>query len=103
MKNQVDVKMLLRVCSKVKDQGEKTDKGFQLEDLILDEQIDGYNVTLKNDSVSVDLNFHNTYHFHTGNEDPEGLINQTTTEFHQQNESEIQAFVRHLKDIDERY
>ncbi|OAN11407.1 hypothetical protein A3K86_20905 [Photobacterium jeanii] len=104
MKNNVDVRTLLSVCEKIKSVGHNLDDhGCQLEDVKYHESYDGYSITLTDDNVSLDINFHNTYHFHTANEDPETVINQTTTDFHSNNESQIQAFMKKLVELDERY
>lgn len=103
MKNKVDVRTLLSVYEKVKTQGTPTEHGAQLEGITCTESLDGYYVNLADSHVSLDINFHNTYHFHTMNEDPESVINQTTTEFHNNNEAQIEAFLQKLMDLDQRY
>ncbi|MGF1682839.1 DUF3081 family protein [Photobacterium minamisatsumaniensis] len=103
MKNSVDVRTLLNVYEKVKTQGQTIDMGNQLEDIRCIENHDGYSVSLSDDTVSLDINFHNTYHFHTMNEDPDTVINQTTTEFHNNNEQQIQAFIHKLQELDKKY
>lgn len=103
MKNSVDVRTLLSVYEKIKTQGKSIEFGSQLEDIKCTESHDGYSVSLSDEHVSLDINFHNTYHFHTMNEDPESVINQTTTEFHNNNETQIQAFLKKLEEIDKNY
>ncbi|WP_261396776.1 DUF3081 domain-containing protein [Photobacterium rosenbergii] len=103
MKNRVDVRTLLNVYEKIKSQGHTVEFGTQLEDIKCTESPDGYSVSLADDKVSLDINFHNTYHFHTMNEDPESVINQTTTEFHNNNEVQIQEFIHKLEEIDKNY
>ncbi|GAB6262921.1 DUF3081 domain-containing protein [Photobacterium sp. CCB-ST2H9] len=103
MKNSVDIRTLLNVYEKVKTQGKAVENGKQLEDIICSESYDGYSVSLTDGNVSVDVNFHNTYHFHTLNEDPDTVINQTTAEFHNNNESQIQRFMNKLNELNNRY
>ncbi|MDO6706649.1 DUF3081 family protein [Photobacterium sp. 1_MG-2023] len=103
MKNSVDIRTLLNVYEKVKTQGKPIENGKQLEDIICTESYDGYSVSLSDGQVSVDVNFHNTYRFHTLNEDPDTVINQTTSEFHNNNETQIQRFMNKLHDINQRY
>ncbi|KMV30412.1 DUF3081 domain-containing protein [Photobacterium swingsii] len=104
MRNNADVRTLLSVCEKIKSQGQIIgEKGSQLDGITCQESYDGYSITLADDNVSLDINFHNTYHFHTANEDPEGVINQTTTDFHSNNETQIQAFMKKLVILDETY
>ncbi|PSW19978.1 DUF3081 domain-containing protein [Photobacterium sanctipauli] len=103
MKNSVDVRTLLNVYEKVKTQGQAIEMGNQLEDIQCIEDHDGYRVSLSDGNVSLDINFHNTYHFHTMNEDPDSVINQTTTEFHNNNEQQIQAFIHKLHELDKKY
>ncbi len=103
MKNSVDVRTLLSVYEKIKTQGTATDTGVKLEDVTCTEHQDGYYVNLSDNTVSLDINFHNTYHFHTANEDPDTVINQTTTEFHNNNEVQIQEFIHKLMELDKKY
>jgi hypothetical protein len=103
MKNSVDVRTLLSVYEKVKTQGQHFENSCKLEDITCTESPDGYCVNLADNNVSLDINFHNTYHFHTMNEDPDSVINQTTTEFHNNNEAQIQEFIHKLMQLDERY
>ncbi|MCQ1060823.1 DUF3081 family protein [Photobacterium sp. DNB23_23_1] len=103
MKNRVDVRTLLSVYEKIKSQGQTIEFGSQLDDIKCTESPDGYSVSLADDKVTLDINFHNTYHFHTMNEDPESVINQTTTEFHNNNEVQIQEFIGKLEEIDKNY
>lgn len=103
MKNSVDVRTLLSVYEKVKTQGQHFENSCQLEDITCTESPDGYYVNLADNNVSLDINFHNTYHFHTMNEDPESVINQTTTEFHNNNEVQVQEFIHKLMQLDKRY
>lgn len=103
MKNSVDIRTVLSVYEKIKTQGIPTTNGMKLEDVTCTENPDGYYVNLADNNVSLDINFHNTYHFHTANEDPEGIINQTTADFHNNNEAQIQEFLHKLMEIDKRY
>ncbi|MDO6499044.1 DUF3081 family protein [Photobacterium sanguinicancri] len=104
MRNSADVRTLLSVCEKIKSLGQDIgNKGCKLEDITCQESYDGYSITLADDAVSLDINFHNTYHFHTANEDPDTIINQTTTDFHSNNETQIQTFMKKLVDLDHRY
>lgn len=103
MKNSVDVRTLLSVYEKIKSQGHTIDFGSELDGIQCTENQDGYCVSMSDGTVSLDINFHNTYHFHTRNEDPEGVINQTTTEFHNNNEAQIQAFLKKIEALDQKY
>lgn len=103
MKNSVDVRTLLSVYEKIKTQGHAIEFGSQLEDVKCTETQDGYSVSLSDDNVSLDINFHNTYHFHTKNEDPDTVINQPTIEFHNNNEALIQGFIKKLEALDSKY
>lgn len=103
MKNRVDVRALLTAYEKIKTLGTPVENGKQLDNITCTESYDGYSVSLSDGVVSVDVNFHNTYHFHTLNEDPDTVINQTTTDFHHNNETQIQAFLNKLHDLNTRY
>ena len=103
MKNSVDIRSLLSVYEKIKTQGTTTETGMELDGITCTEHPDGYYVNLADSRVSLDINFHNTYHFHTANEDPDTVINQTTADFHNNNEAQIQEFIHKLIELDEKY
>ncbi|KLV04192.1 hypothetical protein ABT56_16435 [Photobacterium aquae] len=103
MKNSVDIKMLLTAYEKIKTQGQEIEFGKQLDDIKCTESHDGYSVSLSDDHVSLDIHFHNAYHFHTMNEDPDSVINQTKAEFHNNNEAQIQDFIKKLENLTDKY
>lgn len=103
MRNSVDVRTLLSVYEKVKTQGQRKDNQCKLEDITCTESLDGYSVNLADNSVSLDINFHNTYHFHTDNDNLETVINQTTADVHNNNEAQVQDFLKKLMALDQHY
>lgn len=67
MEGKVDVKQALRVYQIIVDQGEKFDGGHRYRGLTALSDFDGYNVTIKNDYVSLTILFHNMVDFHYTN------------------------------------
>lgn len=59
--NKVDVKKALRVFQLILDKGEKDGDVYRMEGLEADPGVDGYVATLKNDYVSLDIQFHSQY------------------------------------------
>ena len=103
MKNRIDIRALLNIYEKIKKHGQTIENGSQLEDIRCMEDQDGYRVSLADDNISLDIEFHNSYHFHTIHEDPDLLMNQTSAQLNQSNESQIQVFLTKLEAINAKY
>ncbi len=69
MEHKVDIQMVLSAFQKIRDNGQKTDEGFELEGVEAISSIDGYNLVLKDGHTTLYLNFHNTFRFDTDTQD----------------------------------
>ncbi len=58
LESKIDVKRLLNVFQMVVDQGAHTDAEYWLNGLYADPGYDGYNVTLRDEAVTVNIQFH---------------------------------------------
>lgn len=77
MEHKVDVQVLLSAFQKIRDYGQKTNDGFELEGVEAISSIDGYNLTMKDGHASLFLHFHNTYNFESDSlEHSEALLHQ---------------------------
>jgi len=85
MKNQVDIQRLLRIFTLIQQYGEKTSQGHQLLGLTATSDFEGYTLTISDQSVSLDLFFHNKYKFDYPN-------NQA-----------LETFERRLKQLEKEY
>ncbi len=101
MKNQVDVRSLLDVFETVRRHGHYTEKGMELEDIVGVDTGDGYSLSLSDGEVSVDLSFHNTYHFHLV-EQPHN-INHTKQKAAELSQVKIADFVAKLENLNRKY
>ena len=63
MKNDLDLHMLLRVFEKIRNHGEETEQGHQLEGVKAQSDFDGYTVVLTDVQCTLTLFFHNKYEF----------------------------------------
>ena len=86
MQNLIDAKLLMKVFSKVEQQGVAVDttfgKGFELDGMTIASGFDGYDLYFVADEVTVTLGFHQKYHIDA------------------QNEQQIDQFIQLLKRID---
>ncbi|WP_413110413.1 DUF3081 family protein [Thaumasiovibrio sp. DFM-14] len=101
MKNQVNVRSLLDVYETVRRHGHYTERGIELDDVIGVDTGDGYSLTLSDGTVTVDLNFHNTYHFHVV--EAEQNINHTPAQKAEIEEEKIAEFIKKLNQIQAKY
>ena len=67
MEGKVDVKQALRVYQIIVDQGERLEEGYRYRGLTALSDFDGYNITIKNDYVSLTILFHNKIDFKFSN------------------------------------
>lgn len=63
MKNELDQRLVLKVFEKVRQHGEKTPQGHQLEGMHAYTDFDGYTAFLAYQEVVLTLGFHNQYQF----------------------------------------
>lgn len=89
MQNLIDAKLLMKVFSKIEQQGEAVStpvgNGFALDGMQVATGFDGYDLYFFADGVSLTLGFHQKYHIDA------------------QNEAQIDAFISRLKQIENRY
>jgi hypothetical protein len=89
MQNLIDAKLLMKVFSKIEQQGEPAEtpvgNGFALAGMQIATGFDGYDLYFFADGVSLTLGFHQKYHIDAANE------------------QQIDAFIQRLKQIDSRY
>ena len=86
MQNLIDPKQLMKVFSKVEQQGKQVDtkfgKGFELDGMTIASGFDGYDLYFVADDVTVTLGFHQKYHIDA------------------KDEQQIDKFIDRLKRID---
>ena len=86
MQNLIDAKLLMKVFSKVEQQGVAVDtpfgKGFEFEGMTIASGFDGYDLYFVADSVTVTLGFHQKYHIDA------------------KDETQIDQFIQRLKRIE---
>lgn len=63
MSSVINIRQALRVYEKVTEQGERIDGEYHYRGLVASAGYDGYTVTLRNDYVTLDIFFHNKFHF----------------------------------------
>ena len=63
MLSSINIKQALRVFEKITDQGQCVDGEYHYRGLIASSGYDGYTITLRNDYVTLDIFFHNKFHF----------------------------------------
>lgn len=63
MHNELDSKVVLEVFEKIQRLGEPYEDGHILEGIVARSDFDGYSVNLSGSGVSLQLNFHQSYHF----------------------------------------
>ncbi|PSJ45859.1 DUF3081 domain-containing protein [Zobellella taiwanensis] len=63
MHNELDNKVILDVFDKIQRLGEPHEDGRRLEGIVARSDFDGYSITLSGSGVSLQLNFHQSYHF----------------------------------------
>lgn len=89
MQNLIDAKLLMKVFSKIEQQGEPVatpvGHGFELAGMQIATGFDGYDLYFFADGVSLTLGFHQKYHIDAVNE------------------AQIDAFIQRLKQIDSRH
>ena len=77
MESKVDAQQLLSAFQKIRDNGQKTEQGFELEGVEAISSADGYSVVLKDGHATLYLNFHNTFNFDSDTQDhSEALLRQ---------------------------
>nr|WP_086938954.1 DUF3081 family protein [Thaumasiovibrio occultus] len=101
MKNQINVRTLLDVFETLRRHGVATEAGFELDDVVGTDTGDGYSLRLSDADVSVDLNFHNTYHFEVADEPTN--INLTEQDVLAHKEAKINRFITKMLGILEKY
>ncbi|MDF3124166.1 DUF3081 family protein [Rheinheimera sp. 1928-s] len=73
MQNLIDAKLLMKVFSKVEQQGKPVDtpfgKGFELDGMTIASGFDGYDLYFVADQVTVTLGFHQKYHIDAKDEE----------------------------------
>ncbi len=72
MQNLIDAKLLMKVFSKVEQQGVAVDttfgKGFELDGMTIASGFDGYDLYFVADEVTITLGFHQKYHIDANTE-----------------------------------
>lgn len=67
--HKVDIKQALRVFYKIREDGKKTEEDtYVLSGINAYSDYDGYNVSLFNDYVRLDIRFHNSFNFEATNQ-----------------------------------
>ncbi|MCT7655396.1 DUF3081 domain-containing protein [Oceanimonas sp. NS1] len=63
MQNELDNRVILEVFDKIRRFGEPYEDGHMLEGIVATSDFDGYSVVLSGSGVTLQLNFHQSYHF----------------------------------------
>lgn len=63
MQNELDNRIILEVFDKIRRFGEPYEDGHMLEGIVAKSDFDGYSVVLEGSGVTLQLNFHQSYHF----------------------------------------
>ncbi|ATG73246.1 DUF3081 domain-containing protein [Zobellella denitrificans] len=63
MHNELDNRVVLEVFDKIRRFGEPYEDGHMLEGIVARSDFDGYSVHLSGSGVTLQLNFHQSYHF----------------------------------------
>ncbi|WP_087023953.1 DUF3081 family protein [Thaumasiovibrio subtropicus] len=101
MRNQINVRTLLEVFDTLRRHGRYTERGIELDNVVGLDNGDGYSLSLSDGEVTVDLNFHNSYHFHLS--DAPFNINHTATDRTQVSKAKIDDFVGKLERLHDKY
>jgi len=77
MEHKVDVQVVLSAFQKIRDNGQKTEEGFELQGVEAISSMDGYSLVMKDGHATFYLNFHNTFQFDSDTQDhAEALLHQ---------------------------
>ena len=63
MQNELNNKIVLEVFDKIQRFGEPHEDGHMLDGIVASSDFDGYSVVLSGSGVTLQLNFHQSYHF----------------------------------------
>ncbi len=77
MEHKFDIQMVLSAFEKIRENGQKTEGGFELEGVEAISSVDGYSIVMKDGHATLYVNFHNTHKFDSDTpEHAEALMHQ---------------------------
>ena len=64
MEKTLDIRTLLNTFEIIREKGEAVEGGYKLDGITALSDQDGYQIRLQDDTVTLDINFHNTHNYH---------------------------------------